>query len=147
MELEEIVYRTLHFSNLPNQTSSRDLVAVIRGGTLVGINLRSGTRNRNANSVAMVSFLYGAAEYPIEVNWADKRFRLISHVKAKMDDCGAIRNLLVGSAVAQGITAEQVREDMDHIHKLTIVDMPFQTATPMLTRALRAMLFTPDPAY
>lgn len=83
----------------------------------------------------------------IEVNWADKRFRLISHVKAKMDDCGAIRNLLVGSAVAQGITAEQVREDMDHIHKLTIVDMPFQTATPMLTRALRAMLFTPDPAY
>lgn len=61
----------------------------------------------------------------VEVRWADRQFRLNNHIDNKVAS-GATRNLVIRNAVDKGMTEEQIRDDMEHIHNLIIIDVSFQ---------------------
>ncbi|KAI7182352.1 hypothetical protein KC363_g8813 [Hortaea werneckii] len=129
--------RTLYFSGFSDRTTYKDFVSVIKGGQLLSINLRperSGT----------VTFLEGAEAFPawarrhdiylhskrIEVKWADRQFRLNNHIHHKVLHAGATRNLIIRNARSHGLTAAQIRADLDHIHNLVIIDISFRPSSP-----------------
>ncbi|KAK3703801.1 hypothetical protein LTR37_014247 [Vermiconidia calcicola] len=127
--------RTLYFSGFSDRTTYRDLLSVIKGGKLLSVNLRP-------ERSATVAFLDGAAEFlawakrndiylnskRIEVKWADRQFRLNTHISNKIAN-GATRNIVVHSAVEKGFTESQIRADMDHIHNLIIIDISFRNGS------------------
>ena len=61
----------------------------------------------------------------IEVKWADRQFHLNSHIANKIAN-GATRNIIIHSAVEKGLTEERIRDDMEHIHNLVIIDVVFR---------------------
>lgn len=61
----------------------------------------------------------------VEVRWADRQFRLNNHIDNKVAG-GATRNLVIRNAVDKGMTEDQIRDDMEHIHNLIIIDITFQ---------------------
>lgn len=124
--------RTLYFSNLPAGTTYRDLLSVIKGGKILSINLRS-------EKSATVTFFDAAADYltwtkrndiylnakRVDVRWADRQFRLNGHISKKVLG-GATRNLCIRSALSNGLSEQRIRDDMEHIHNLVIVDITYQ---------------------
>lgn len=124
--------RTLYFSGLSARTTYRDLLSVIKGGKLLGVNLRS---ERSATA----TFADGAADYlawvkrndiyvqgkRVEVKWAEHQYQLNDYINNKLAN-GATRNILIRSAVEKGLTEAQIREDMEHIHNLVIIDVTFR---------------------
>jgi len=137
--------RTLYFAGLSDRTTMRDLLSVIKGGKILSINMRG--------SGATVTLFDGAAEFlhwakrndiylngrrvsslgsswgensadlsQIEVRWAERQFRLNGHVGDKVST-GATRNLLIHNALDKGHTERSIRDDMEHIHNLIIVDV------------------------
>jgi hypothetical protein len=60
----------------------------------------------------------------IEVRWNDRQFHLPNHVANKIS-IGATRNIVIRGAVGK-LTAEGIREDLDHIHNLVVVDITFK---------------------
>lgn len=137
-DVEEIIVkpgqplRTLYFTGFHARTTYRDLLSVIKGGKLLGISMRS-------EKSATVTFLDGAAEYlawvkrndiylhgkRIEVRWAERQYNLNGHIQNKIDG-GATRNILIRNAVEKGFTEARIREDMDHIHNLVVIDVEFR---------------------
>lgn len=124
--------RTLYFTGFPARTTYRDLLSVIKGGKILSINLRS-------EKSATVTFFDAAADYltwtkrndiylhskRIDVRWADRQFRLNQHIANKVNN-GATRNLCIRGAASHGLTEERIREDMEHIHNLIIVDITYR---------------------
>ena len=124
--------RTLYFTGFNNRTTYRDLCSVIKGGKLLSINMRS-------EKSATVTFLDSAADYlawvrrndiylngkRVEVRWAERQFKLNGHIQNKVAD-GATRNILIRGAVEKGFTEAQIREDMEHIHGLVVIDIQFR---------------------
>ncbi|KAF2167253.1 hypothetical protein M409DRAFT_54435 [Zasmidium cellare ATCC 36951] len=124
--------RTLYFCGFHPRTTYRDLLSVIKGGKILSINLR-------AERSATVTFHDGAAEYlawvkrndiylhgkRVEVRWAERQFRLNNHINNKVAN-GASRNLLIRNAADKGMTEDRIRDDMEHIHNLIIIDVTFQ---------------------
>lgn len=60
----------------------------------------------------------------LEFVWNDRQFILPGHVANKIG-IGATRNLIIRN-VHPNITEERLREDLDHIHNLIIIDITFQ---------------------
>ena len=60
----------------------------------------------------------------VEVKWADRQFHLNAHIKNKIAN-GATRNILIRSALEKGLTEARIRDDMEHIHNLVIIDVKF----------------------
>lgn len=58
----------------------------------------------------------------VEIKWADRQFRLNQHIINKIGG-GASRNIVIHSAVGKGLTEAQIRDDMEHIHNLVIIDV------------------------
>ena len=56
--------------------------------------------------------------------WNDRQFILPGHVAGKIHN-GATRNLVIRN-VHPSITADRIREDLDHIHNLVVIDVIFQ---------------------
>ncbi|KAH0542860.1 hypothetical protein FGG08_002815 [Glutinoglossum americanum] len=126
--------RTLLFTNLSDRTTHKDIVSVIRGGMLLDIYLRSAERT------ASVSFVDGSAAQEffshakrrdiyihgkrVVVKWNERQFILPGHVANNINN-GATRNIVLRS-VNPSITAQRLREDLDHIHNLVIIDIFFQ---------------------
>jgi hypothetical protein len=136
--------RTVLITNLAERTTHKDLASIIRGGRLLDIFLRN-------DRSATISFVEGAAEFlayakrkdvylhtkrvsttkldtlymadcpQLEFRWADRQFHVPSHVSNKIAG-GATRNLVV-RGVAGKLTTDQIREHLDHIHNLVIVDI------------------------
>ncbi|KAK4493891.1 hypothetical protein PRZ48_015076 [Zasmidium cellare] len=140
--------RTLYFCGFHPRTTYRDLLSVIKGGKILSINLR-------AERSATVTFHDGAAEYlawvkrndiylhgkRVEVRWAERQFRLNNHINNKVAN-GATRNLLIRNAADKGMTEDQIRDDMEHIHNLIIVDVTFQGRHAyMSTTSIHTALF------
>ncbi|KAI6830943.1 hypothetical protein KC340_g12055 [Hortaea werneckii] len=134
--------RTLYFSGFSDRTTYKDFVSVIKGGQLLSINLRperSGT----------VTFLDGAEAFlawsrrhdiylhskRVEVKWADRQYRLNNHIHHKVLHAGATRNLIIRNARSHGLTAAQIRADLDHIHNLVIIDICFRPSSPSSSAA------------
>lgn len=61
----------------------------------------------------------------IDIKWADRQYRLNQHIINKIST-GASRNIVVHSAVEKGFTEAQIRDDMEHIHNLVIIDVTFR---------------------
>jgi hypothetical protein len=124
--------RTLFFNNLPSNATHKDLTKIIRGGRLLDIHLRTHDRS------AAVSFVEGAGEFleyankngiflhgcRLEVRWAGRQFHLPDHISHKIGN-GATRNLIIRGA-APKLSGNRIREDMEHIHNLVVVDVYFQ---------------------
>ncbi|KAB8338876.1 hypothetical protein FH972_021820 [Carpinus fangiana] len=124
--------RTLIFNNLPSNATMKDITNIIRGGRLIDMTLF--TKDRRAT----VTFAEGAAEYytycrkndiyigakRVEITWADRQFPLFPHIASKIGN-GHSRNLLLCN-VGRRFTEQSVRDDLEHIDKLIIVDIALE---------------------
>ncbi|RYP71695.1 hypothetical protein DL771_004646 [Monosporascus sp. 5C6A] len=125
--------RTIALTGLPDQTTHKDVTNVVRGGMLLDIFLRA------AEHVALVSFLReeDAVRFHdharrndiyiknkrVFVRWGDRHFHLAGHVAGKIA-MGATRNLIIRRCAPKH-TADSIREDLDHIHNLIVIDVDF----------------------
>ncbi|MCJ1403240.1 hypothetical protein MMC11_006463 [Xylographa trunciseda] len=125
--------RTILIKNLSDRVTHKDIVDVVRGGAVLDIYLRSTDKS------ASVSFVEGAAAQAFmsyakrndiyihskraDLSWNDRQFILPGHVAGKIH-AGASRNLII-RGVHPNITAERIREDLDHIHNLIVIDIHF----------------------
>jgi len=123
--------RTVLITNLHERTTYQDLVGIARGGRLLNIFL---SNNRSAT----LSFVEGAAEFlayakrtdiylhtkRLEVRWCDRQFKVPPHVANKIAG-GATRNLVV-RGIASKLTEDEIRDHLDHIHNLVVVDIGFK---------------------
>ncbi|KAI7193177.1 hypothetical protein KC343_g8553 [Hortaea werneckii] len=124
--------RTLYFTGFSDRTTYKDFVSVIKGGQLLSINLRperSGTVTFLDGAEAFLAWVRRHDIYlhskRIEVKWADRQYRLNHHIHHKILH-GATRNLIIRHARSHGVTAAQIRADLDHIHNLVIIDISFR---------------------
>ncbi|KAH9871947.1 hypothetical protein J1614_006206 [Plenodomus biglobosus] len=139
--------RTILITNLPERTTHKDLADIIRGGRLLDIFLRN-------DRSATVSFVEGAAEFlayakrtdiylhtkRLEFRWSDRQFHVPPHVANKIAS-GATRNLIV-RGVATKLTADQIRDHLDHIHNLVVVDICFKNGDAYIsTNSVHNALF------
>ncbi|KAF2445038.1 hypothetical protein P171DRAFT_287747 [Karstenula rhodostoma CBS 690.94] len=123
--------RTVLITNLSDRTTHKDLVGIIRGGRILDIFLRN-------DRSATVSFVEGAADFlahakrndiylhtkRLEFRWNDRQFHVPPHVANKIAN-GASRNLIVRGALGK-LTADQIRDHLDHIHNLVVMDIYFR---------------------
>lgn len=126
------VLRTLYFCNLSPKTTYKDLASVIKGGKVLSITIRS-------ERSATVTFLDAAADYlswtkrndvyiharRVEIRWAERQFNLNGHIANKIAN-GATRNIMIRNALEKGLTEQRIRDDMEHIHGLIIIDITYQ---------------------
>jgi hypothetical protein len=137
----------VYITNLSERTTHKDLAGIIRGGRLLDIFLRS-------DRSATVSFVEGAADFlayakrndiylhtkRLEFRWADRQFHVPSHVSNKIAG-GATRNLVV-RGVGVKLTADQIRDHLDHIHNLIVVDIYFRNGDAYVsTNSIHNALF------
>lgn len=59
----------------------------------------------------------------VEFRWADRHFILPQHIATKIAN-GATRNLRLRNVQGR-LTEETIRDDMEHIHNLVIIDVTF----------------------
>lgn len=69
--------------------------------------------------------LLSLTESQVETKWADRQFTLNSHIANKIVNNGASRNIMIRSARGR-LSPQGIREDMEHIHNLVIVDIQFR---------------------
>ncbi|KAF2191119.1 hypothetical protein K469DRAFT_696858 [Zopfia rhizophila CBS 207.26] len=139
--------RTILITNLSDRTTHKDLTDVIRGGRLLDIFLR---KDRSAT----ISFVEGAQEFlayakrndiylhmkRLEISWNDRQFHVPPHVSNKIAN-GATRNLVVRGAAGK-LTADQIRDHLDHIHNLVVVDIKFKNGDAYIsTNSIHNALF------
>ncbi|KAH7139202.1 hypothetical protein B0J11DRAFT_575121 [Dendryphion nanum] len=139
--------RTVLITNLSDRTTHKDLVGIIRGGRLLDIFLRN-------DRSATVSFVEGAAEFlaytkrndiylhtkRLEIRWNERQFHVPPHVANKIAN-GATRNIVVRGAAGK-FTADQIRDHLDHIHNLIVVDIHFKNGDAYIsTNSIHNALF------
>ncbi|KAL6718394.1 hypothetical protein ACLMJK_004483 [Lecanora helva] len=126
--------RTITVKNLSDRTTHKDIVHFVKGGLVLDIFLRTNERS------ASISFVEGAAAQNfmayvkrndiyvhgkrLEFSWNERQFILPAHVFNKIG-IGATRNLVIRN-VQPSITEDSIREDLDHIHNLVIINVTFQ---------------------
>ncbi|KAL5114419.1 hypothetical protein ACEQ8H_007674 [Pleosporales sp. CAS-2024a] len=145
--LTAIDQRTVLISNLSERTTHKDLAAIIRGGRLLDIFLRS-------DRTATISFVEGAAAFlayakrtdvylhskRLEFRWADRQFYVPSHVAKRIAN-GATRNLVVRGGASK-LTEMQIRDHLDHIHNLVLVNITFHNGDVyIVTNSIHNALF------
>ncbi|KAI9792256.1 MAG: hypothetical protein M1835_007974 [Candelina submexicana] len=126
--------RTVLMTNLSDRAIHKDVIKVIRGGALLDIFLRTNDRS------ASISFVDGVAAQEfinyvkrndiyihgkrVEVRWNDRQFNLPNHVAGKIG-IGATRNLVLRN-INDKVTDARLRDDLDHIHNLVVIDITFE---------------------
>ncbi|KAI9700764.1 MAG: hypothetical protein M1836_002133 [Candelina mexicana] len=126
--------RTVLMTNLSDRAIHKDVINVIRGGALLDIFLRTNDRS------ASISFVDGVAAQEfinyvkrndiyihgkrVEVRWNDRQFTLPNHVAGKIG-IGATRNLVLRN-INDKVTDARLRDDLDHIHNLVVIDITFE---------------------
>ena len=131
--------RTITINNITDRTTHKDLAAIIRGGMVLDMYIRPQERCAN------ISFLDGAAakafmshvkrhdvylhDRRLEFSWSERQYTLSHHVARKIQG-GASRNFLMRN-VHPNITEEGIRDDLEHIHNLAVLDIKF-TSTDCL---------------
>ena len=155
--------RTILITNLAERTTHKDLVGIIRGGRLLDIYIRN-------DKSATVSFVEGAHEFlsyakrndlylhskrvsihkrqssfftdqrQLEVRWNERQFHVPHHVSNKIG-IGATRNLVIRGA-AEKLTEVQIRNHLDHIHNLVVIDVRFERGDVFIsTNSIHNALF------
>ncbi|PGG95224.1 hypothetical protein AJ79_10175 [Helicocarpus griseus UAMH5409] len=142
--------RTILLKGLSERTTHRDIVAAVRGGALVDIFLRPRERQASisfAEGRAAQEFLAFAKRRdlyilgkPIEVCWSERQFYLPGHVAGKLAN-GASRNLVIRS-VHPNLTNSRIRDDLEHIHNLVVIDITFERGNAYIsTNSVHNALF------
>jgi hypothetical protein len=149
--------RTIVAKNLAERTTHKDIVEIVRGGVVLDIFLRANDRS------ASISFVEGAAaqnfmnhakrndiyihgkrvrqifgpyifvltHIQLEFAWNDRQFVLPGHVANKIG-IGATRNLVI-RGIHPNITEQRLRDDLDHIHNLIIINLFFRNGDAYLS--------------
>lgn len=118
---------SLYSTLLPNGAKYRHLTSAIRGGMLLDVHIY-------ADHTARVAMISGAAEFlahvkrnnfyikgkRIEVQWNDRQYIVKPYIKSKLA-AGATRNLIIRNAASK-IDEQEMREHMQHIDELIIID-------------------------
>lgn len=141
--------RTLVARNLHERTTHKDIVDFLRGGSVLDIYLRAKDRTASVSFVEgqhaqnfmshvkrndiyihsrrvsgiSVHVRLSADKGKVEWAWNDRQFILPAHVANKINN-GATRNLVIRNC-PPNITEEKLREDLDHIHNLVIIDISY----------------------
>ena len=151
--------RTILVKNLSDRSTHKDIVDIVRGGLVLDIFMRSNERSASVsflegtaaqnfmnyikrNDIYLqgkrVSFVFfGMASVSadciqqLEFVWNDRQFILPGHVANKIG-IGATRNLMI-RGIHPNITADRLREDLDHIHNLVVVDLSFANGDAFLS--------------
>lgn len=132
-QYEKFAKRTIQLANLPDSPTHQEIVDVVRGGMLLDIYVRTHDR------IASVSFLEEAQAQEffrhvkrhdlyirgkrVEIRWNERQFILPGHVANKIS-IGATRNLVIHDRNPKH-TEEVIREDLEHIHNLTVIKVSF----------------------
>ncbi|KAF2199253.1 hypothetical protein GQ43DRAFT_442649 [Delitschia confertaspora ATCC 74209] len=139
--------RTILITNLSERTTHKDLAGIIRGGRLLDLYIRN-------DRSAIVSFVEGAQDFlayakrndfyldakRLEIRWNDRQFRVPHHVSNKIG-IGATRNLVIRGGGGK-LTEEQIRDDLDHIHNLIVIDVQFRSGDAYIsTNSIHNALF------
>ena len=75
------------------------------------------------------------------MKWADRQYKLNGHILNKIVN-GATRNIVIHSAIEKGLTETMTRDDMEHIHNLTIIDIVFRAGDAYVsTNSIHNALF------
>ncbi|KAF2745197.1 hypothetical protein M011DRAFT_469901 [Sporormia fimetaria CBS 119925] len=123
-------HRTIVISNLSDRVTYNDIVSILRGGRIVDIFMRN-------DRTAMVTFAEGAVEFMayvkrqdvylhqkrLEFRWNDRPYNVPQHILDKIERVGATRNIVIRGAESKLITPTQIRDDLDHIHNLVVIDV------------------------
>lgn len=123
--------RTLLLTRLPQGTTYKDITDVVRGGRILDVHMRD-------DRTSTVTFIDGAAEFlahakrfgvyinshRIDVQWNARQFPVPLHMANRIEN-GATRNVVIRGA-ARRLSEERVRRDMEHIHRLVIVEIAFR---------------------
>ncbi|EQB50889.1 hypothetical protein CGLO_09628 [Colletotrichum gloeosporioides Cg-14] len=136
-QFEKSATRTVLITNLPDGTTHADVTAVIRGGQLLDIFLRTHDRSVQVSflhSAEARDFLEHARRHDlyikhkrVEVRWSDRQFILPGHVASKIG-IGATRNLVIRRC-DPNLTEKGVRDDLEHIHNLVVVRVSFRSGS------------------
>lgn len=143
--------RTVFFGNLSDKTTHKDLARIIRGGRLLDIYVRhdrSATVSFLEGAQEFVNYAKrndfyihskrvglrskgmdlgmqdGTDCLQVEIRWNDRQFHLPGHVANKIA-MGATRNVVVRGG-AERLSEQIVRDDLDHIHNLVVIDVAFR---------------------
>ncbi|KAI1627760.1 hypothetical protein EDD37DRAFT_274729 [Exophiala viscosa] len=127
-------YRSLILTALPSTTTLLDITRVIRGGAIMRLYLRE------RDGYAHISFVEPAAAErfllfaerngvyirgkKIDVAWDERQSYLTSSLANRITAFGASRNLVI-RYVRRYVTAESIRDDLEHIHNLEVVKVHF----------------------
>ncbi|KAK3401011.1 hypothetical protein B0T20DRAFT_405775 [Sordaria brevicollis] len=125
--------RTVQLCNLSENTTHADITNAVRGGMLLDVFIRTHDRS------ATVSFLHAAdarkffehvrkndlyiKNKRVDIKWCDRQFVLPGHMAGKIAQ-GATRNLVIRRCGSK-FTEESIREDLDHIHNLAVINVEF----------------------
>ncbi|KAI4253695.1 MAG: hypothetical protein LQ352_003532 [Teloschistes flavicans] len=125
--------RTIVLKNLCDRITHKDVVTVVRGGSLLDVYLRPQDRSASVSfveSTAAEEFLAYVKRNDVYIHgrrisfsWSDRQFYMPNHVASKIGR-GATRNLVLRD-VNPSITEQRLREDLDHIHNLIIISVSF----------------------
>lgn len=76
----------------------------------------------------------------VEVRWNDRQFHLPGHVANKIA-MGATRNIVVRGG-AERLSEQIIRDDLDHIHNLVVIDVAFREGDAFIsTNSVHNALF------
>ncbi|KAI9655037.1 MAG: hypothetical protein M1831_004997 [Alyxoria varia] len=120
---------TVLLSNIPPDATLRDITKNIQGGQLVDIWMRKSHRK------VEVTFLEGAwdfishyknkglyiSSWKVDVEWCQRQYDIRERVKENAAK-GASREFVIRHG-AEKLTEAQIRDHMDHIHKLFIISV------------------------
>jgi len=125
--------RTVQLLNLPEGATHGDITAVVRGGLLLDIFLRTHDRSATVSFLRAIearAFFDHVKRHDlyiknkrVEVRWNDRQFILPGHVANKIG-IGASRNIAIRRYDPR-LTEETIREDLEHIHNLVVIKVSF----------------------
>ncbi|KAJ9499727.1 hypothetical protein LTR99_000355 [Exophiala xenobiotica] len=125
-------HRTLLLTGLPSSTTLLDLTKVVRGGAILQMYHGDGfSRVSFVDHAAAESFLHHAKEdgiyvkgQKVSVTWNDRQAYLSESLARRIGICEATRNLVIRFHKPY-MTAESIRDDLEHIHNLEVVSIRF----------------------
>ncbi|KAL8733654.1 MAG: hypothetical protein Q9181_003512 [Wetmoreana brouardii] len=125
--------RTIILNNLPDRTTHKDIISILRGGSLLDVYLRPQEKAASVSfveSTAAEEFLAYVKRNDVYIHnrrvtfsWSERQFYMPGHVANKVAR-GATRNLVIQD-VKPNITEQRLRDDLDHIHNLVIISISF----------------------
>ncbi|KAG7114706.1 mRNA decapping complex subunit 2 like protein [Verticillium longisporum] len=129
--------RTVVLYDLAETTTHADITDVVRGGMLLEVLIKTHDRS------AQISFLHAESaqafynhvsrhdlyirQKRVNIKWSDRQCVLPGHVSHKIGS-GATRNLIVRRCSPE-VTAESIRDDLEHIHNLVIIRISFEAGS------------------